>query len=602
MSDASLLAAVAALAEEAARGVGPDDLLRRLVDVVAEHLDGVDGVGVVVADGAALRLVHVSGAGVDEPETVQDVLQSGPCQDAALSGAEVVVDDLTDPAQTAWPEFVDLALGVGLRSVVAVPLANHGRVWGVLDLYRRQPGTWREQELHWARVVAHLAASYLSIATDRDRAQRAQQALEHASTHDALTGLPNRVLLFDRLEHSLSAARRHGRAVAVLFIDLDRFKAVNDTLGHAAGDEVLVAVASRMSAELRDEDTLARLAGDEFVVVCDDLPDPPDGTGVRTHADTLRERLRRALARPLRIGDVDLVVTASIGVAHDDGTCDADALVAEADHAMYLEKHRPPTAARPGTVLPTLEAQLARALPERRLRLHYQPITDEEGTVRTVEALLRWEHPTRGLLPAAEFVDLAESTGLIVDLGHWVVDQACAHLGRWRRAHGAAAPRTVWINLSPAELVDPDLGTVLGAALEENGLEPADVGLEILESGFADSRVLPGLHARHLDGHPLSVDDFGTGYSSLSRLVELPVAMVKVDKSLVAGVAHDLRRRALLDAVVTVAAGLDVQVIAEGIETADQAKAVLAAGCHYLQGFHCGAPEPAETVVRHWAG
>nr|WP_281373208.1 EAL domain-containing protein [Kineococcus aurantiacus] len=588
------MAAVAALAGSAAGDATPEDLLRRLVEVVAEHLDGVDGAGVVLAGDDGLRLVHVTGADVDQPELVQAATGTGPCHDAAVFEVEVVVDDLSDPVQTAWPEYVERALVLGYRSVVAVPLVDRGRVQGVLDVYRRRPGTWQESELQWVRVVAHLAASYLVIAADRDRARRAQRELQHASTHDALTGLANRVLLFDRLEHALSSARRHGRSVAVLFIDLDRFKAINDTFGHAAGDQVLTTVAARLSAQLRDTDTLARLAGDEFVLVCEDLPE----------IGALLGRLRRALSQPLRVDDVDLVVSASIGVAHSTGTSTADELLAEADRVMYADKHHSPGPSRAAraAVAHQLEHQLARALPDGRLRLHYQPITDGTGAVETVEALLRWQHPTRGLLPAAEFIDLAGRTGLVVGMGRWVVDQACAQVARWRRVHGAAAPRTVWVNVSARELADPGFAGALGTAVQEHGIEPADVGLELLEGDFADARVVAALHAHHLRGHPLSVDDFGTGYSSLSRLVELPVTRAKIDRSLVAGVGGDPRRRALVDAVVTVAGGLGLDVVAEGVETADQARAVLSAGCRYLQGFHCGAPAPAETVQLRWGG
>jgi diguanylate cyclase (GGDEF)-like protein len=465
----------------------------------------------------------------------------------------------------------------------------------VLDVYRRTAGTWQQHELHWLRVLAHLAASYLALSADRDEARRAREDLQHASTHDALTGLPNRVLLFDRLDHALSTARRRGRGVAVLFVDLDRFKAVNDTFGHAAGDDVLRTVAARMSAEVRDGDTLARLSGDEFVVVCDDLP-ATAVEGRHRDVEAVLTRLRRALGRPVRVGGVDVVVAASTGVAHDSAGSTAEGLLAEADAAMYRVKHPSRNSPASGSSLRDLEPLLARALPEGRLRLHHQPITDATGAVRAVEALLRWEHPTRGLLPAAEFVDLAERSGLVVAFGRWVVEEACRTMARWRARQGVSAPETVFVNVSARELADPDLGHVLHDCVRRFGLVPGDLGLEVLESSFIDPLVLPGLHDLQRRGHPLSIDDFGTGYSSLARLVDLPVQMAKVDKSLVAGIADDPRRRSLLDAVVTVAAGLELQVVAEGVENASQAEALLAAGCDYLQGYHCGAPVPAEEL------
>ncbi len=295
-----------------------------------------------------------------------------------------------------------------------------------------------------------------------------------------------------------------------------------------------------MRAELRDGDTLARLSGDEFVVVCDDLP-ATDDEGRQRDVDAVQARLRRALAPPVRLGDVDVVVSASTGVAHSGPGSTAEELLSEADTAMYRAKHPAGQAAGTGGSLRDLERQLTRALPEGRLRLHHQPIVDAGGTVRAVEALLRWQHPTRGLLPAAEFVDLAEHCGMVVAFGRWVAEEACAHLARWRSTHGPAAPETVYVNLSARELADPGLGGVLQDALERNGLVPGDLGLELLESSFIDPLVLPALHELQRRGHPLSIDDFGTGYSSLARLVDLPVRMAKVDKSLVAGIASDPR-------------------------------------------------------------
>nr|WP_240896839.1 EAL domain-containing protein [Kineococcus vitellinus] len=672
---------MASLAVAASEDLGPEQLLKRLVDVAAEHLAS-DGVGVMVneaavvdgwsaGDGELMRFVHSSHPGIDGAEQLQELTQEGPCHDALLFQVEVVVDDLHDPVQTAWPDYVQRVLQAGFRSVIAVPLVSRGRVWGTLDLYRRTPGTWRPQELQWVRLLAHVAVSYVVMAVDRDAARRAQAELAHRSTHDALTGLPNRVLLFDRLEHALSAARRHRRTVAVFFIDLDRFKAVNDTFGHATGDALLATAATRLHATLRAEDTLARLAGDEFVLVCEDLPqaDPAELSG---HLEAVLARLRRALAEPVRIGELDLVTSASIGLALSDEQCSADDLLADADAAMYRAKqHRtlttdlttgppatvtlsaadgaadavldlrggthpgadaatprppavrlpppPPTGTTAGTgtsgsedgapplagsarpLARQLQRQLAGALPHHQLRVHYQPITDPAGRVHAVEALLRWQHPEHGLLPAARFIDLAAGNGVIVGIGHWVVEQACAQMARWVRELGEGAPQTVYVNLTARELADPALTATLAGAVREHGLHPGRLGLEVLESSFIDSHVLPALHEQQQRGHPLSIDDFGTGYSSLSRLVELPVTMAKIDKSFIAGIGHDARRAALVDAVVTVATGLDLQVIAEGVETAAQAQRVTEAGCHYLQGFHCGHPQSGEALSAAWA-
>ncbi|WP_432519565.1 putative bifunctional diguanylate cyclase/phosphodiesterase [Kineococcus sp. SYSU DK006] len=606
MGSTTLVDGVADLAAEAAEQSTPDDLLRRLADVAARHL-AVDGIGVVVLEDGAARFVHADCGAVDTVERLQQLVQEGPCRDAAETRSDVVVADLADPAQTAWPEFVARALALGLGAVLAVPLVSRGRTWGVLDLYRHRAGPWTAGEIATAHLLARVAVSYLVMAADRDEARRAQAELAHRSTHDPLTGLPNRVLLFDRLEHALRAARRHHRVVAVLFLDLDRFKAVNDTFGHAAGDTVLTTAATRMAGVLRDEDTLARLAGDEFVVLCEDLPQAEAGE-LAEHVQAVTSRLRRALAEPIRVGGVDLVVRASIGTALGDGRRSADELLADADAAMYRLKHGPghlrdrPEGPGDGGSVRRLERQVLQALPQGQLRVHYQPITDPTGHVHAVEALLRWQHPEQGLLPAARFIDLVAGTEAVVGIGRWVLEQTCAQVARWQRELGARAPATAYVNLGARELADPGLTGALTTALRTHRLDPEQLGLELLENSFSDLQVLPALHEQQRRGHPLSVDDFGTGYSSLSRLVELPVRMAKIDQSFVAGLADDPRRRALVDAVVTVATSLDLRVIAEGVETAEQASRAAEAGCHYLQGFHCGHPQPGEALTALWAG
>jgi diguanylate cyclase (GGDEF)-like protein len=613
----TLLSAMVELAAAASEDISPDELLTHLAHIAVEYLH-VDGIGVMIKTDEPMRFVHASRPELDDLERLQQLMQEGPCHDALLFQVDVIVDDFRDPVQTAWPQFAELALKAGFDAMVAVPLLSRGRVWGTLDLYRHRVGTWQMQELLAARLLAQVTASYLTMAADRDHARRAEVELAHRNNHDALTGLPNRVLLFDRLAHALHAARRHQRTVAVFFIDLDRFKAVNDTLGHAAGDTVLSVLATRMSATLRDEDTLARLAGDEMVLLCENLPQS-DAAELQDHVQAVFERLRRILARPIRAAGVDLVISASIGVAFSKEHLSADDLLADADAAMYRVKQHhhdqlielgtsegaapdplPLEAVRWHRSTRQLERQLARALPYGQLRVHYQPIVDAAGAVHAVEALLRWQHPDRGLLPAADFIDVAIANGLIVGIGQWVIDQACAQMGRWLHQLGERAPQCVYVNLSARELADPGLTATVATAVDRHGLRPQHLGLELLESAFIDPQVLPNLHEQQRRGHPLSVDDFGTGYSSLSRLVELPVRMAKIDRSLIAGLGQDPRRKALVSAVVTVANSLDLKVIAEGVETHEQAQQVALAGCHYVQGFHCGPPQSAEDLGARW--
>ena len=336
---ADLITAVAALARTATGQFTVNELLRHLVDLAAEHLSA-DGAGVMVADGTHLLYVHGSTTGIDRVERLQELMQQGPCQEAKQHLREIAVEDLSEATlPSAWARYRAGAEVAGLRAVVAVPLVSRGRSWGVLDLYRSSPGAWSPEDIAAARLLADVAVSYVVMAIDRDEARRAQRELAHRSMHDELTGLPNRALLFDRLEHALTAAARHEQAVAVFFIDLDRFKQINDTFGHADGDRVLVQATSRMAETLRDEDTLARLSGDEFVVVCEQLPQHGDGE-LDSHLEAVARRIHAALSTPIRIGGIDVVVTASVGVAVSVPHLTGDDLVSEADAAMYRAKQQ----------------------------------------------------------------------------------------------------------------------------------------------------------------------------------------------------------------------------------------------------------------------
>jgi diguanylate cyclase (GGDEF)-like protein len=339
-ADRDVLRAVARLAALATAAFDPDDALHALCRAATDLLD-VDGVGAMgVVDGRSsrgrARYVHAD-TGVDTLERLQEALQVGPCRDAIDAGEVVAHDDVRAVGRRD-PEFADAMVESGMAAVMAVPLLARGRAWGTLDLYRRASGPWLAAEVDTARLLADVAVSYLVMASDRDAAQAAQQEIEHRSMHDSLTGLPNRALFYDRVEHELAAAARHGTALAVAFIDLDHFKHINDSAGHAAGDEVLVDVARRLGGALRAQDTLARLAGDEFVALLADLPaDRARRTEVLT---TVALRLRQVLKDPVTTGTVPVLVTASIGIAvcAPGRPTTAAALVHEADLAMYAAK------------------------------------------------------------------------------------------------------------------------------------------------------------------------------------------------------------------------------------------------------------------------
>ena len=332
-----LMAAVAALARTATGQVAVDELLRTLVDLAARHLP-VDGAGAMVITGTELGFVHSSTTAVHRLAPLQALRQQGPCRAAVELLHEVAVADLRAAQPPAWQAYRSRAREVGLLSVLAVPLVSRGRAWGVLDLYREQPGQWEQRDVAAAWLLADVAASYVVMAQDRDVARQTERDLVHRSLHDELTGLPNRALLFDRLEHALCAAARHEQTIAVFFIDLDRFKQVNDTMGHAGGDTVLVQAGGRILDALREEDTLARLAGDEFVVVCEQVPQHTGGLDAQLSA--IVARIHASLARPVQVDGVQLVVSASIGVAVSVPGCTAEDLLARADAAMYRAKQQ----------------------------------------------------------------------------------------------------------------------------------------------------------------------------------------------------------------------------------------------------------------------
>ena len=330
---AALLRALTDLAGAATDDRSADELLRQLV-VVARQALCVEGVGVMGGSGTDLRFVHAQPATLAGPERAQEALDAAPCRQSLAERGPLVVEDVA--ADPRWPRYSDAARAAGMRSVLAVPLLARGRGCGVLDLYRSTPGPWPDAQLSAARVLADVAASFLALAADRDLARSGQQQLAHRVMHDELTGLPNRALLFDRLDHALDVARRRATTVGVLFLDLDRFKAVNDSLGHEAGDALLVEVASRLTATLRAGDTLARLGGDEFVLVCEA---PAGGGEPAGQLDVVAARVRAALAPVFVVVGHELSVSASIGaVLADAGRHDSRSLLRDADRAMYAAK------------------------------------------------------------------------------------------------------------------------------------------------------------------------------------------------------------------------------------------------------------------------
>ncbi len=428
-----------------------------------------------------------------------------------------------------------------------------------------------------------------------------EDQLRHQAFHDPLTQLPNRALFLDRLAHALSGAARRGAQVAVLFIDLDRFKVVNDSLGHAAGDDLLVTAARRITEVLRPDDTVARLGGDEFVILLEDLHSPLD-------VDLMARKLLQAFSQPLEFGVHSAVVTASIGVAlSTPGENDSRDLVRRADVAVFRAKeegrarHVVFDDAIDASSMKRfeLEADLRQAVKEGQLRVFYQPELDLE-TLQVVgfEALVRWEHPTRGLVPPNDFIPLAEETGEIVPIGQWVLAEACRQAREWQKKIPALGHFTMAVNLSAKEFMEPDLTWRVAKTLRDANLRPELLRIEITESVLMRDVTLARKVFFELKGLgvEIAIDDFGTGYSSLNYLRRLPADVLKVDRSFVTDVDHDEREANIVRAVVNVARALELKVVAEGIERPEQVQILSDIGCATAQGFYFSRPQPADVI------
>jgi len=457
----------------------------------------------------------------------------------------------------------------------------------------------------WLLLARGLILTFLLTALVEilQRRRRYASALElaHQALHDALTGLPNRTLVAERLEQALDRSARTGSGVAVLFIDLDHFKLINDSRGHAAGDELLVIVADRLRKVVRGTDVVARFGGDEFVVVCEDHD-------AAFEASLVAGRIAEALRQPILIDGQEVFLSVSTGIATSDGTAGSDSLLRDADAAMYRAKEKGRArseyfdATMRTEAIEHLEIQSAlhRAIERDELRVHYQPVVDlATGAVTGMEALVRWDHPQHGLVSPASFVPVAEETGLIVPVGAWVLNESMAQLARWRD-HSWGRGLTMNVNLSARQLRQPDLIPSLMAMLLETGTDPGTVCLELTETTFMEDA---GSHREALAsikglGVGLAIDDFGTGYSSLTYLKRFPVSVLKIDQAFVRGLGEDAADTAIVKSVIDLAHALGLVVVAEGVETSDQVAHLRSLGCDLAQGYFFARPQPAEDLER----
>jgi len=471
-----------------------------------------------------------------------------------------------------------------------------------------------EGRTHWVRDEATVVAphgdspacwsGFLVDITDR-MALEAQ--LQHQAFHDPLTGLANRALFADRVEHAVARSSRRRESVAVLFLDLDDFKMVNDGLGHDAGDELLVAVAEVLQQALRSMDTAARLGGDEFAILLEDLPSDDAATEVA-------DRVLEALAHPFHVHGREVVIGASIGIAVSTRrTADAREILRNADSAMYAAKrrgkgcHQTYVPAMHAAAVRRLEvmAEIRQALERRELTVCYQPtVRLQDGSIAGFEALVRWRHPRHGLVLPGEFIPAAEETGQIIAIGSFVLDEACRQARAWsdRGLGGHALP--ISVNVSARQFRDPSLGPTVAAALSGAGLSASSLILEITESVvMEDSEAsLQRLGELKALGVRLAIDDFGTGYSSLSYLRNLPVDIIKIDKSFIDGIAAGGDAFALARVIVRMGQTLNLETVAEGVETPSQAAALRRMGCRHAQGFYFARPMIAEDVTELLSG
>ena len=515
----------------------------------------------------------------------------GSCGSAAYYGKPVLAEDLdTDPR---WQPYKTRPLEVGLKACWSTPIkAKDGRVIGTFAFYFREPRAPSRWHQRIVEACVHLGA--LAIERKEARAQIARLAY-----HDMLTGLPNRAQLRQLVNQAIDDCQ--GKQLALLFLDLDHFKDVNDTLGHSAGDALLVEFAKRLRARIQPSDLLGRLSGDEFVIVLPNC-DP-------ARASLVASNITEALASPLWIDNRQVPISASMGISiYPDNATDIDTLMQQADAAMYKAKqagrstHRFFSADmnRLAEQRLVFSAALRQAIANDRLKLVYQPQTRTvDGALYGVEALARWNDPELGEVPPSKFIPLAEEVGLIEQIGLWSIREACRQMAAWRHA-GLDVP-CVAVNLSPLNFQNAKLAAVVAETIAANGLPPQTLMLEITEGVLANERsaAIETMNAIRKLGVGLSLDDFGTGYSSLSRLAHLPIRELKIDRSFMRNIERDASALAIATAVVRVGQSLKMAVVAEGVETEGQRKLLAGLGCDVVQGYLC-APAMSPEAFERW--
>jgi len=568
-----------------------DHLVKRIVDVLP-----INGAGVTLIEPpSAPHLVAASSASSLAFEKLQTELGDGPCLAAHRTQDPVLVPDLQ--ADERFVVFAPRATEIGLGAVFAFPLRHGLRCLGALDLYRNDPGALTAHEAATAQTLADVTAAYLVNAQARAELQDTSQRSHEQSVHDPLTGLPNRLLLIERIDHAIVRSSRSRKLVAVLFIDLDHFKDVNDAYGHKTGDDLLIGAAERIHDAIRPADTLARISGDEFVLLCEDLEEVEQ-------VEIVASRIVNALGTPFVLADGIVEISGSIGIAFSGQTLhSSDQLLHAADLAMYQVKRRGGAGHQVIDLRAThgaeshldLRIALGKAVGRGELRIEYQRIVRaDDQHVEGIEALVRWDHPTRGAVAPSTMIPLAEQSGLIVEIGSWVLQQACID----HSVHAGPAGLMLSVNVSAHQLMAPRFVEMVEAILTETHSDPSLLTLEITEGALLrDTQrahvVLDGL--KQLGLH-LALDDFGTGYSSLSYLKRFPVDVVKIDQSFITDLVRDESSRAIVSMTIDLAHALGLTVVCEGVETLEQHEAVAGLGANSCQGYYYGRPATMDAA------
>lgn len=591
--------------EQVAKNEPLADILAHIVSMLENRIPGSRCAIHLLEDGrlkiaSAPRLPEVYSMAVEAPAIG---LTMGSCGTPCLRQETVIVEDIaSDPL---WDGYRALTKQYALQACWSTPIpASEGGVLGSFAVYRDQPSRPDVPIQDFLMATSRLAA----LAIEH---RRLTDQLSHQGQHDALTGLPNRLLLGDRLGQALAMASRNQHQVAVLFMDLDRFKQINDTLGHSHGDILLCEVARRLESCIRKSDTLARLGGDEFMVVLSELNDEQDAIQVAN-------KLKDALRLPFLLEEHEFFISASIGISiYPADGLDGDTLMANADAAMYRAKETGRdncmwfTAQMNARMLERveLEAQLRHALALGQFSLHYQPQCGSNGEIQGFEALLRWQHPVLGMVPPSRFIPLAEESGLIVPMGEWVMRQACQRIAAWHRA--GHAHLSVSVNVSAVQFRRGDILHTVRQILDDTQLTPNALVLEITESLLLHNATEASSHLNELRrlGVGIAIDDFGTGYSSLSYLQKLPVSSLKIDQSFVCEIGVNSERDGdeapIIRTIIALARNLGLSVVAEGVETQAQHEWLLALGCDAFQGFFLHRPmaqEDADALLQKMAG